>query len=309
VAKFFYSYREGEVQKSHYNMLQSILYDILDQHEAFFYHCFQSEYRCQVALQERGRGDLVEWHYKSFQKILLSLRDHSSAKRLYLIIDAVDESDDKDRRDILELLFRLCSETKYCVVKVFIASRPVAVLERRIGEFHNFIRLQDETKSDISGFASSFLKRLEFTSFLEQATEYIVEHAQGVFLWVNLVREELLAYDEQGRAEEDVFEFLKSLPTELEEFYQRMLDKMGMNRADLRDGVKMFRFVLFAYRPLTTGELLHALGIPDNPDIKLSVSEKSFQKCIPHERCITHCGGNFLEIKQRHGTTTSYEDS
>ena len=290
-------------------MLRSILYDILDQHETFFYHCFQSEYRRQVALQERGRGDLVEWRYESFQKILLSLRDHSSAKRLYLIIDAVDESDDKDRRDILELLFRLCSETKYCVVKVFVASRPVAVLERRIGEFHNFIRLQDETKSDISKFASSFLERLEFTGFLEQATEYIVKHAQGVFLWVHLVREELLAYDEQGRAEADVFEFLKSLPTELEEFYQRMLDKIGMNRTDLRDGVKMFRFVLFAYRPLTAGELLHALSIPDNPDIKFSASEELFQKRIPQERYITHCGGNFLEIKQRYGTTTSYEDS
>ena len=43
VATFFYSYREGELQKSHYNMLRSILYDILQQNEAFFYHCFQSK--------------------------------------------------------------------------------------------------------------------------------------------------------------------------------------------------------------------------------------------------------------------------
>jgi hypothetical protein len=305
VAKFFYSYREGEVQKSHYNMLRSILYDILDQHETFFYHRFQSEYRCEAALQERSRSNLLEWHYESFKRILLSLRDHLPAKRLYLIIDAVDESDNNDRREILGLLFRLCSETKYCVVKVFVASRPVAVLERRISEFHNFIRLQDETKSDIARFAGSFLKDLEFTGFLEQATEYIVEHAQGVFLWVKLVRDELLAYDEQGCAVEDFFEFLKSLPTELEEFYQCMLGKLGTNSAALRNGVKMFRFVLFAYRPLAASELLHALGIPDNPDIKFLASDESFQKSIPRERCITHYGGNFLEIKQHHGTTAS----
>jgi hypothetical protein len=69
VAKFFYSYREGEVQKSHYNMLRSIIYDILDQHEAFFYHRFQSEYRCKTALEERDCGDPVEWHYESFKRI------------------------------------------------------------------------------------------------------------------------------------------------------------------------------------------------------------------------------------------------
>lgn len=309
VAKFFYSYREGELQRSHYNMLRSILYDILHQHKAFFYHCFQSEYRRQGALRERDRGDLVKWDYDSLKTVLLSLRDHTLVKRLYLIIDAVDESDDKDRRDILDLLFRLCAETKYCVVKVFAASRPVGLLERYNSEFHNFIRLQDQTKSDISRFAGSFLKRLEITSFLDQATKYIVENAQGVFLWVRLVGEELLAYDEEGRAEEDIFEFLTGLPTELEEFYERMLYKMGRNRADLRDGVKMFRFTLFACRPLTVSELLHTLGIPDNLDTKFMLSDESFQKSIPRERRITHCGGNFLEIRQHHGTYTFYKDS
>lgn len=42
VAKFFYSYKEDELQKSHYNMLQSILYDILQQDEAFFLPSFSN---------------------------------------------------------------------------------------------------------------------------------------------------------------------------------------------------------------------------------------------------------------------------
>lgn len=75
--------------------------------------------------------------------------------------------------------------------------------------------------------------------------------------------------------EEDIFDFLKSLPTELEKIYELMLNKMRKkadlrSRAELRDGVKMFRFVLFARRPLTASELLHALGIPDNPDTKFT---------------------------------------
>lgn len=188
----------------------TILYDILNQNEFFFYHHFQSEYRnYQAALRERGHSGGVGWHYESFKRVLSSLWDYSLAERLYLIIDAVDESNDNDRRDILKLLFDLCSKSKNCIVKVFIASRPVGQLELRRSKFHNFIRLQDETKSDISSFAYSFLDGLHLTRFLPQAMEYIVENAQGVFLWVQLVGEELLACDEEGHAEEDIFEFPK----------------------------------------------------------------------------------------------------
>lgn len=300
VATFFYSFREGEAQRSHYNMLRSILYAILNQHEAFFYHHFQCEYRRQ--LQTAG-GGLFRWDYSSLKSLLSSLRDHTVAERLYLIIDAVDESDYNDRREILDLFLRICSEAQKCVVKAFIASRPVATLERRISEFHSFIRLQDETQLDILNFANAFLQRVEFPQFIEQARKYVVDNANGVFLWVRLVGEELLAYDEQGCAEEDVFEFLKSLPTELDEFYRRMLDKMvGRTEKEHKDGVKMFQFVLFAQRPLTVCELLHAFGVSDNPETKSLASDESFQKRIPNQRRITHCGGNFLEIKQLDGT-------
>jgi ankyrin repeat domain-containing protein 50 len=305
VAKFFYSYREGEVHKSHYSMLRSVLYDILDRHEAFFYHCFQSVYRKQAVMQDHGRSGYKEWDYRSLQKVLLSLRKHSLAERFYLIIDAVDESEENDRREILELLFRLCSETEHCKVKVFVASRPIPVLERRISDFHSFIRLQDETKADLSRFAESFLKRLEFASFRPRAREYIVKNARGVFLWVKLVGEELLACDEQGRANEDAFQLLKSFPTELEQFYEHMLGKMKKNMADIRDAVKIFRFVLFAHRPLTAIEILHALGVSDNPLEEFKPSDESFKQRIPHERRIISCGGNFIEIKKNHGTRTT----
>ncbi|KAF4458275.1 purine and uridine phosphorylase [Fusarium albosuccineum] len=304
VAKFFYSYREGEAQRSHYNMLRSVLYHILDQDETFFYHCFQHEYRCQPQLYNDG-SEIAKWKYGSLKKLLLSLRDHTVTKRVYLIIDAVDESDDDERREILDLLLKICSETKECVVKTFVASRPVAALERRISEFHSFIRLQDETQSDIFHFADFFLQQVEFPNFREQARTYMVENANGVFLWVKLVGQELLAYDEQGWAQEDVFDFLKSLPTELDKFYQLMLEKMsGRTQKENSDGIKMFRFVLFACRPLAVWELLHALGIPDDRETTFNVSDELFHRRVPQERRIAHCSGNFLEVKQRDGKAT-----
>ena len=251
-------------------------------------------------------------------------------ERLYLIIDAVDESDEEDRRNILQLLFDLCSEPKDCIVKVFVASRPEPKLDYRIKDSHNFIRLQDETTHDISRFVHSFLNLLNPTAgFLERATEYIVKYAQGVFLWVQLVKEELQDFVEQGSTEEDIFEFLRSLPTELEEFYKRILEKLGKKESDLRDGIKMFRFILFARRPLTVAELRHTLGIQDNPETEFTLSDEDFQRRIPAQPVIVpssytvegrrridpmgqriiHCGGNFLEIKQNHGTNASYKET
>jgi ankyrin repeat domain-containing protein 50 len=87
----------------------------------------------------------------------------------------------------------------------------------------------------------------------------------------------------------------------------------------------MFQFVLFARRSLTVAELRHTHSIQDNHDIKFTLSDEDFQRRIPvqpaisspshaiegHRRIdsmeqrIIHCGGNFLEIKQNHGTVVS----
>ena len=278
-------------------MLRAILYDILYEDEAFFYHRFQIEYRAQHC-REAG----VNWEYESLKRVLKSLRDHSLAKRLYLIIDAVDESEDNDRRNILKLLFELCAETKYCVMKIFVASRPVGQLEVLRSGVDNFIRLQDETISDISLFARSLLDGHNVRRLLIEATEYIVKNAQGVFLWVKLIGEELLSCEEEGYSEEEVFEFLKRLPTELKDFYKLMFDRMNRNTTNLRDEVKTFRFALFTKRPLSVDELLHALGIPDHPETQFTPSNDSFQRRIPSELRIISCGGNFLEIKSHYGT-------
>ena len=182
-------------------MLRLILYDILDQDEAFFYHCFQTKY-----WDQRRREPRVAWDYKSLKTVLISLQDYLLERRLYLIINAVDESDVNDRRDVLKLLFELCSKTKHYTTKVFVASRPVGELELRTSSsHHNFIRLQDETMRDISSFAYFFLDGLRLTYIFNQAMKYIVENAQGVFLWVKLVKEELETYAVEGYFKEQIF--------------------------------------------------------------------------------------------------------
>ncbi|KAF8252051.1 hypothetical protein K440DRAFT_497098, partial [Wilcoxina mikolae CBS 423.85] len=302
IASFFYSFREGEQEKSHYYMLRSILYDILYQDESFFY-LFQMEYReYKAKCRERKGADLSKWHYNSLKKILLSLGNDPRDEHLYLIIDAVDESNETDRKAIFDLLFKLCSK-EACTVKVFIASRPVLAFEVTANKFsslsYHTIRMQDMNKRDIEYFVSSFLPDFDLPpDTVTEATKYIVEHADGVFLWVRLVESVLRGYAMTGCTKRRIYAVLGDLPNALEGLYGHILRDLGKgSHDDIRDGIKMFEFVLFACRPLKVPELQHALAIPNNPNEEFSslIEYFTYNTVYGMKKRIIHCGRNLIE--------------
>jgi len=312
LASFFYSFREGESQKSHYNMLRLILYDILNQDESYFYH-FQKEHREYRKLEQQRYNDLPAWHYEALKRVLLSIGDHPRVGRLYLylVVDAVDESSDKDRCNILRLLFQLCAKAR-CIIKVFVASRPVVELDHQMARFQKsgVIRMQDMNVSDIRSFVDSFLPEMDLPSHIhEQATEYIVAHAQGVFLWVRLVREKLIKYATKGYNNVRIFNFLKSLPRELEGLYELILQDLCRpndeeddeeDDDDIADGFRMFQYVLFTRRPLRISGLQHYLAILGCPDAGCVPSIDAFEGHIilKIKNRITHCGRNLIDCKE-----------
>ncbi|KAF8244518.1 hypothetical protein K440DRAFT_666268, partial [Wilcoxina mikolae CBS 423.85] len=307
IADFFYSDREGTLQTSHYSMLQSVLYGVLEQRESFFFH-YQQEYRNYREKYMHLADEHAEWPYESLKRVLTAFGNYPHSERLYLILDAVDESSDEDRHDILQRLVDLCSATEgKCIVKIFIASRPVVELDNKISNLHNIIRLQAQNAKDISNFVLSILDNpaFDFTSeIIDIARSYIVEHAQGVFLWVNLVLKELLKYAEEGCSPQEFLDRLTSFPNELEDIYRLILYRL--DRGDGRSiahGVRLFQFILFAYRPFTSTELQHAFAVPDNLDTEFISSQELFLKAmIPRiDKRIVHCGGNILEIKHLDG--------
>jgi len=300
VAHYFYTFRGTQLESSHDNMLRSILFSILQQDESAFFH-FQFEFR-----KFRHRNNRSEWPYDSLKTVLSSFENHHPTRPLYLILDAMDESEEKDRRDIIQLVCRLCS-AKNSAVKVFLASRPVAELPRQIEDCHHVIRLQDENKGDIQKFVDDFLPGLGLTrQYRHEAANYIMAKAEGVFVWVHLVKSELLRMHEVGYNDMQIMDRLKYLPTELVKFYELMLERLDKEGKDLdiTDGITIFKFVLFALRPLTVAELQHilaiqhVLAIPNDPNSHFNPSHPEFNKNLfdEIEKRIMYCGGNFLEI-------------
>ena len=291
VVYYFYTHRGTVLESTHENMLRSILYSILEQDESAFFH-FQYEFR------DFQRHNHSGWPYKSLKNVLSSLSNHPSTKPLYLILDAMDESNEDDRRSIIELICKLCSEKNPYSIKVFLASRPVAELKHRLQNHHLVITLQDENKHDISRFTDNFLKnQLNLSGkILGEAADYITVNAQGVFVWVSLVKTELVALVETGCTNAEILACLKRLPTELEDFYAFMFERLERGKVrDIQDGIKLFRFVLFARRPLIVMELRHALAMLDDRNTSYEEFQNNIISALA--RRIEHCGGNFLEIK------------
>jgi len=295
VAYYFYTHRGTIQEATHKNMLRSILHSILTRDDSVFYH-FQPEFR-------RFRHN-AEWPYESLKTVLSSLADHVSPKPLYLILDAVDESMEKDRREVMGLLCKLCS-AKGFRVKAFIASRPVADLNHLFAEWRqvmHVIRLQDENSSDICKFTDDFLSKLGLSHLiLQEIGDYIKTNAEGVFVWVQLVKAELSRLRSTGLNDMQLRDRLKRLPHELEKFYKVMLDRLEAEGRDdeIRDGIMLFQFVLFSLRPLTVAELQHVLAIRAiEHDSSAIPPHVKFQRHLSNaiEARIAHCGGNFLDI-------------
>jgi len=293
VAHYFYTFRGTQSEATHDNMLRSILFSILQQDESAFFH-YQLEFR-----KLKHRNNPTEWPYDSLKTVLSSFANHPPTRPLYIILDAMDESEEEDRRSIIQLLSILCS-AENSSVKVFLASRPVAELTRQIKDCHHVIRLQDENKDDIQKFVDDFLPSLGLTrQYHDEAANCIMAKAEGVFVWVHLVKAELLRMREAGNNDTQIMDRLKYLPTELVKFYDLMLDRLEKegNDLDVTDGITIFKFVLFALRPLTVLELQHILAIqhvfaiPGDPNSQFN--KNLFNEI---EKRIMHCGGNFLEI-------------
>jgi hypothetical protein len=167
--------------------------------------------------------------------------------------------------------------------------------------------MQDENESDIRHFVDSFIPGIGFSkSALSQVREYILVNAQGFFLWVRLVKDNLYSYTEVGCTMSEIFNFLRSLPRELEGFYEPIVRGLERSNEDVTDTRKMLQFVLFARRPLTVSELQHALAIPNDFDVKFKYSIESFEdnQIVGIEKRIIHCGGSLIDIKGRDGITS-----
>ncbi|KAI5838331.1 hypothetical protein DFP73DRAFT_485987 [Morchella snyderi] len=301
LASFFYHARNGDSERNHANMLKTLLYQILEADESFF-ACIQPLYRHALRRNEF-------WGLEALKEALRACKRHILSRSLFLIVDAMDESENTDRTEIIQFFRKLTERVDdtsdgKCLVKVCLTSRPINELHASsLGGYYRIL-LQERNKKDIESYTDAFLQNSVFDSVggaKPALKEYIMEHADGMFLWVHLVAKELVKYAMKGSRQGKLLKFLKSPPKGLEDFYQHMLEGLDSDDPDdLVDGRRILQFCLFSHRAMELQELEHALAIPGLPnDPEPESASWELEKPTSIRRLLTQCIGGFVDIQRR----------
>lgn len=196
---------------------------------------------------------------------------------LYWIIDALDELESP--KALLELFPSL--STFRTPIHIFITSRrteslslsfqrlsvsiPVGMIQR---DYHADIT------SDIRIYVENELKFMRGTEDLKlQVTKSVLHRADGNFLWVRLVLEEILGCHTQ----QAIMRTLEEVPAGMGALYQRMELSISNNpkEADRVLAKTLLTWIVCAHRPLTLEQLSQALNseFPEFLDLKRTIQD------------------------------------
>ncbi|RFU24235.1 hypothetical protein B7463_g12105, partial [Scytalidium lignicola] len=284
IGSFFYSARDGERETSHQHMLQTLLHEILA-HKPELYPHFQGAYRRLRAASE----DHITWSYTDLKEVFIGIMNAcEKSLQIFFLIDALDESDQTELRDVL-LLLKEGSKASTCVVKILLASRPNETISRALtGTFH--VILEHENKQDIASLVDTklaFLREPDDTSLFEWTSKYLNEHAQGVFLWVSLITQELDHWAEGGYSEAEIKDMLAEHQPNV-----------------VTEAKEMLGWTCYTERPLTAIELRDIIAISSRPDRTSIMSVNTFETSKLRrlgdlrKRIRRNCG-DLLEIKKQ----------
>jgi hypothetical protein len=217
---FFHDRGAHETQKSFDGLLRSIVYQLLDDIPALTPAI--AKIYSQITEQEYQS----DWLTAEVEKALYAILQQQKVEGcVCLFIDALDEYKGKTDRiaRFLKSLATPASNQKL-TVRICASSREWNVFVQLLSDIPR-LTLQDWTIGDIKSFASQRLDEAKRDGS-DQLLNEIIRRAEGVFLWVKLVIEELSEPLFNGKPISNLISSLGDLPDELPEFYQRMLSKV-----------------------------------------------------------------------------------
>ncbi|KAH8651716.1 hypothetical protein BGZ61DRAFT_229661 [Ilyonectria robusta] len=229
-------------------VLRGLIYLIVDQQPSLISHVRKKHNHAGKQLFEDGNA------WEALSKILAAMLNDPSLDGAILIVDALDECK-ANRLQLLDLI------AKPSRVKWIVSSRNWQEIEEKLDNKKQKVRLHLELNKDsISKAVDTYIgykvDRLACHKKYDKETRDAVENhltsnADGTFLWVALVCQELAGPQVRKR---HTLNTLKSFPPGLDSLYDRMIGHIGdSNDAGLCREVLAIASVV--YRPITLDEL------------------------------------------------------
>ncbi|RGP81730.1 hypothetical protein FLONG3_115 [Fusarium longipes] len=233
-AGFFFWTSGSRQQRSQTGLLRYLLHQLLSSDQDLVEKAFPSLWTQlrQMTTKERVNFAL-DWTVEDLQTAFHSLLEAALPKtKICLFIDGLDEFEG-DHVQIIEFFQGLTTKHEGDSLKLCLSSRPWDVFQKAFGSSVPNTKLQDLSYEDMYQYAHDTLRadaqlRRLFKSDQSSAHSIltsVVEQADGVFLWVRLAVERMLAASQ--RVKNGDFDILKitlqSLPTELDDLFEKLL--------------------------------------------------------------------------------------
>ncbi|KAL4978734.1 hypothetical protein BDW66DRAFT_11281 [Aspergillus desertorum] len=253
VLSFFFCAKGAELERSAVGMYRTLLHQLLilgavspDAQHRFF------EIAAEV---QRNQGDL-DWSIRDLKGLLRAAIQSLGGRRVFLMIDALDECGQDEISDIISFLQHLVSSASASGVclKVCLSTRhyPLSNISHGI-EF--VLEDQPEHHSDIRKYVEATLTG-GGSRTAKEAKDEICDKASGVFLWVHCVVRSLNETFNVGKMRK-VQQLLGETPDDLHRVFTDIFirDEEGMD-----DLIFCLQLVLLSPRPLSREELYSAIS-------------------------------------------------
>lgn len=302
LAAFFFHDRGSNIQKSLVGMLQEILDSILKQLPTLRPYVI-TQYRKLVKTQ---RTRSPTWDLEALQTAMISIIEQRETRfKMLLFLDALDEHEgDNDHLVKMLMGWGQMSDGYYVNLKMCLASRSWNLFEHNFGHGPNFA-IHHHTREDIRIYTYSRLSSLFEGSAallspesLEALTEQITSKAQGVFIWVRLVVDQLTKDILDGTPHQILTRKVAELPEELKDLYNHTLSRIEPTYAT--ETHIMLQIVLSSFEPLPLTSLFKAteycLSACVHGQVPPSTStDVEHELLVPKLRWLTSRGGGLLE--------------
>ncbi|KAF2197377.1 HET-domain-containing protein [Delitschia confertaspora ATCC 74209] len=264
-------------------VLRGLLYLLVDQQPSLISHVRKKYDHASKSLFE----DANAW--VALSDIFKNIIQDPTLKKIYLVIDALDEC----VTDLPKLLdFIVYASSTSVRVKWLLSSRNELHIEQRLRSADERMRLSLELKENakqVSRAVNSYidyklsrLESLEDEDLRDRVRDILRRKANGTFLWVALVVQEL------ERPESwDPLQVVDEVPAELHRLYDRMVNQIQqLSEKNSELCRRILSIATVVYRPLHLAEIGGLCGLPG----QISVLTKNVRKIV------AMCG-SFLTVR------------
>lgn len=269
IAYFFCDDKE-QLQKSAESLLRGGIHQLITATPSLIKHAMRDH---------MAHGSKMLESLDLLWNIFISATTDPLSDGTYIILDALDECGKHSRDDLLRRLGNyFLHEVKKApkpYLKVLITSRPYREIQLLLSK-HRKIRLKTEDEgSNISADINSFIwhkveemaEICDYNSELkEKVRAKLKTGADGMFLWVSLVVQELL-----DTPASSVFETLETTPDTVNGIYSHLLKRLDGRKAKMAK--KILMWIVMAPKPMTVTDLACACSIKNTHEPQSSVEQ------------------------------------